>query len=80
MKIRYLSDLHVEFTGYMPSWIPPIGEDMVVLAGDIGVGVKGIEWAQQAFRDRTVLYVLGNHEFYRYGQGVTFSWDAVFDL
>ena len=63
-KILYLSDLHLEFTGYKPDHLPSQGEDLVVLAGDIGVGVKGIRWAKDTFRDREVVYVLGNHEFY----------------
>jgi len=64
MRIRYLSDLHLEFTDYQPKTIPSVGEDVVVLAGDIGVGAEGIRWACGAFEDRPVLYVLGNHEFY----------------
>jgi len=64
MKLRVLSDLHLEFTGYAPQQLRPAGEDVVVLAGDIGLGVDGIRWAQHAFGDRPVLYVLGNHEFY----------------
>ncbi|MGQ0619853.1 MAG: metallophosphoesterase [Panacagrimonas sp.] len=64
MKIRYLSDLHLEFTDYQPEVIPSIGEDLVVLAGDIGVGTQGIRWAVKAIPDRPVIYVLGNHEFY----------------
>lgn len=70
MKIRYMSDLHLEFE-MGPDQIrhntwpyPSIGEDVVVLAGDIHQGVDGIYWAQQAFKSRPVLYVLGNHEFY----------------
>lgn len=66
MKIRYMSDLHLEFPWSSPDWLPSIGEDVVVLAGDIGVGVRGIRWATQTFRGRPVLYVMGNHEFYRH--------------
>lgn len=65
MKIRYMSDLHIEFPWTTSDWVPPISEDVVVLAGDIGIGVAGIEWAVHAFRGRPVLYLLGNHEFYR---------------
>jgi predicted phosphodiesterase len=59
-----MSDLHLEFTDYLPSVISSIGEDVVVLAGDIGVGLEGVRWACRAFGDRPVLYVMGNHEFY----------------
>lgn len=64
MKIRVLSDLHLELTNYLPSSLPAVGEDLVVLAGDIGSGARGIKWAQAAIPDRPVAYVLGNHEFY----------------
>ena len=65
-KIRYLSDLHLEYSGYQPDHLPSLGEDLVVLAGDIGSGIEGIRWAKEAFRDRKVVYVLGNHEFFGY--------------
>lgn len=64
MKIRYMSDLHLEFTDYEPAIVPSTGEDVVVLAGDIGVGTEGVKWAMSAFEDRPVLYLTGNHEFY----------------
>jgi len=38
--------------------------DVVVLAGDIDRGTKGVAWARQAFPDMPVLYVAGNHEHY----------------
>jgi predicted phosphodiesterase len=66
MKIRVLSDLHLEFTKYVKGPFPSVGEDLVILAGDIGIGVKGIEWAREAFPGRDVVYILGNHEFYEY--------------
>ncbi|WP_420426297.1 metallophosphoesterase [Algiphilus sp.] len=64
MRIRYASDLHVELSGHLPRQIPEIGEDLVVLAGDIGEGTNGITWAAETFAGRPVLYVLGNHELY----------------
>jgi predicted phosphodiesterase len=61
MKIRVLSDLHLEFR----DWVPPESDaDVVVLAGDIHVGVHGIEWARRRFPLTPVVYVPGNHEFY----------------
>ena len=63
MKIRYLSDLHLEF-GDVPDTLPSIGEDLVVLAGDIYLGLRGLDWAAKAIPDRPVLYVMGNHEYY----------------
>lgn len=71
MKIHILSDLHLEFCGLK---LPEVDADVTVLAGDIGVGLQGIEWALQAF-DRPVIYVMGNHEFY--GQRVMMElWKA----
>lgn len=66
MKIRCLSDLHLEFTGYEIDYLTPAGEDLVVLAGDIGIGVAGLDWARRAIPDRPVVYVLGNHEYYKH--------------
>lgn len=61
MKIRLFSDLHLEFGGFTP---PPLKADLVVLAGDIHVGVEGIAWAKEHFSGTPVVYVPGNHEFY----------------
>ncbi len=40
--------------------------DLVVVAGDVDVGTAGVKWAAAAFRSMPVVYVAGNHEFYRY--------------
>lgn len=61
MNILLLSDLHNEFDRYQP---PALAADLVILAGDIDVGVRGVEWAKSVFSG-PVLYVPGNHEFYR---------------
>ncbi len=61
MNIRILSDLHLEFGGWRP---PPCDEDVVVLAGDIHEGRAGIAWARKYFRNRPIIYVPGNHEYY----------------
>lgn len=61
MKLHVLSDLHTEFSDFDP---PVTDADVVVLAGDIGVGTSGIEWATWRFPDVPVIYVPGNHEFY----------------
>ena len=63
MKINYVSDLHLEFG---PMKIEPTGgDDVLVLAGDITV--KGrVDWINDmAAKFNHVIYVLGNHEFYR---------------
>ena len=63
MRIRILSDLHLEYT---PLQLKPVDADVVVLAGDISLGLKGLEWAGITFPDIPVIYVPGNHEFYHY--------------
>ena len=63
MKLALYSDLHLEFLSN--KWEPPaLDVDVVILAGDIGQHVCGIEWAAATFRDKLVIYVVGNHEFY----------------
>ncbi|WP_237045297.1 metallophosphoesterase [Aquipseudomonas alcaligenes] len=60
MRIHLLSDLHNEFSSFVPV---PLDCDLVILAGDIDLKSRGVEWAKQAF-SVPVLYVPGNHEFY----------------
>jgi len=62
LKIHVLSDLHIEFEPFTPS-LAANEADVVVLAGDIGIKTRGIEWARRAF-SCPVIYVAGNHEFY----------------
>lgn len=67
MRILVLSDLHLELAS---EYAVPDGTsyDAVVLAGDIHAPVrKAVRWAQEheAFGDRPVILVPGNHEFYR---------------
>jgi predicted phosphodiesterase len=63
MRLHILSDLHLEFG---PVEIPSPDADLVVLAGDIHLGHSGVEWARRQFPHTPILYVLGNHEFYRH--------------
>jgi predicted phosphodiesterase len=60
VRIRVLSDLHLEVESFAPAEVPA---DVVVLAGDIDNGAAGVEWAERTFR-APVLYVAGNHEYY----------------
>lgn len=63
MKLAIFSDLHNEFT----PWVPPESvkqADIVILAGDIDVGDKGVLWAAKIF-SQPVIYVPGNHEYYK---------------
>lgn len=61
MRVHVLSDLHIEFSGFEPE---VDDADLVVLAGDIHTLTRGVKWANEAF-DCDVVYVMGNHEFYR---------------
>jgi predicted phosphodiesterase len=74
MKVQILSDLHNEFLRHgknIPShkWsgsIPGTDADLIILAGDIDIGTKGVEWAilESERLGKNILYVPGNHEFY----------------
>jgi predicted phosphodiesterase len=63
LKIAIFSDIHLEFkAGFTPE--TPDDVDVIVLAGDIGAGTEGIEWAKRELSHLPVIYVAGNHEFY----------------
>jgi predicted phosphohydrolase len=38
--------------------------DVVILAGDIDVGFRGVTWADKTFGDIPTIYIAGNHEYY----------------
>jgi predicted phosphodiesterase len=61
MRIRILSDLHLEFG---LAELPEVAADVVVLAGDVDKGVRGVGWAREQFAGVPVVYVVGNHEYY----------------
>lgn len=63
MKIHILNDLHIEFEGFR---IPESDADVIVLAGDIGVGMEGLAWIKGQNLSKPVIYVPGNHEFYHH--------------
>lgn len=73
MKLFLTSDLHTEHAqrnfdphedyhclrfGYSEE------ADVIVLAGDIGNGVHGLEWSRHRFADKEIIYIPGNHEYY----------------
>jgi len=62
MRILVLSDLHLEFSSFP---LDPPAVDVVVLAGDTHLGVRGVRWAAETFDGTPVIYVPGNHEYYR---------------
>ncbi len=58
MQIRVFSDVHLEFG----DCFLPMGGDVIVAAGDISPGTRGVDWLGQS--DVPVIYVAGNHEYY----------------
>ena len=73
MKLHVLSDLHVEFSPFAPDPDTVKAADVIVLAGDIYLGIKGVTWARKTFPDKPIVYVAGNHEFYGW------HWDKLLD-
>ena len=63
MRLHILCDLHLEFG---MTEVPSPDADVVILAGDIHLGREGRRWARSQFPETPVVYVLGNHEFYRH--------------
>lgn len=70
LSVRIVSDLHCEFDGTYR--LPIMGdekEQILVISGDLGLGSKSytylpfIEDAADRFRE--VIYICGNHEFYK---------------
>lgn len=85
MKIQYASDLHLEFPENLrvikDNPFKVVG-DVLVLAGDIGrlndtalPKLNFWKWASKNYKE--VLIIPGNHEFYNYGDVLTFgdSWN-----
>lgn len=65
MKLRILSDIHLEFGDIEITKLPDDKDTVLVLAGDIGVGMSALPFIKDMCdRFAKVLYVLGNHEFY----------------
>lgn len=62
MNVAVFSDLHLEFSDWVP---PPLQVDVVVLAGDIHIGDAAFTWARRHFGNTPVVYVPGNHEYFK---------------
>lgn len=67
-SIQILSDLHVEFAPFTPVRTQA---DVVVLAGDIHVKGRTVQWAKEQFPDQPVVLVLGNHDYWGGNLGKT---------
>ncbi|MCW9018627.1 MAG: metallophosphoesterase, partial [Kangiellaceae bacterium] len=55
-------DLHLEFEHYN---YPVADADVVVLAGDIHTKGRAIDWIKSQIKNKPVIYILGNHEYYK---------------
>jgi Icc-related predicted phosphoesterase len=72
VKIFLISDIHFEFHNKV-DWLPPLPDgnqfDVLVLAGDIGHGpwlATGLRRLRSRFPSKPIVYVAGNHEYYRH--------------
>ena len=64
MKIRYFSDLHLNFSNIS---MVEGDEDAVILAGDASEGLGGVRWLSDNFPNKLKFYITGNHEYYSRG-------------
>ncbi len=62
MKIQIISDLHHEFG---VSNLDFDNIDLLIIAGDLDLGIKGVSWLIENIKSIPVIYVLGNHEYYK---------------
>ena len=69
MKLLILSDLHLNFVKFSPVHNDERideGVDLVILAGDVTEGDRGITWARETFVTKEIAYIAGNHEYYEW--------------
>ena len=66
MRIAVISDLHLDFA-QLPE--TSIDADVLVVAGDVALLTRAIPWVAENFGRQVphIIYVPGNHEFYRGG-------------
>jgi predicted phosphohydrolase len=59
LNLQIISDIHLEFGALALS---VEDADLLIAAGDIGVGLQGLKWLQKL--PCPVIYVTGNHEYW----------------
>lgn len=67
MRLLIYSDLHNEFEPFESDPYLTGIADVIVLAGDIDLNIRGVTWAKSlsiAAGDKPIIMVAGNHEFY----------------
>jgi len=90
LKIRVMSDLHLEFQNgpdqFVVPELPDDKDTVLILAGDIGLARRPTTYKyfveDMSYRFREVIYVLGNHEFYGYRFPSTYTkiWSELQDF
>jgi len=66
MLLRIMSDLHMEFGDFDLPELETDKDTVLILAGDTNVGIKSQEWIYSiASRFRNVIFINGNHEYYK---------------
>jgi len=65
MILYVVSDLHLEESPFVPPQATVDAADVIVLPGDIHPGVESIRWARQAFGNKPIVMVAGNHEYWQ---------------
>lgn len=66
MRIRVLSDLHIQHEHNAWRDVPTVDCDVTVLIGDVTNPMTlGLEWVARTFGAMPIIYVPGNHDFYR---------------
>ncbi len=63
MKLHIISDIHLEFANFKAR---NLGQDLTIIAGDLGEGPRGRNVVDEYKKISPVLYVMGNHEFYHH--------------
>lgn len=61
LKLHILSDIHLEFGKFH---LPKTDADVLILAGDIGVGKSARNFIDECRKEVRTLYIPGNHEYY----------------
>lgn len=65
MKLRIMSDLHLDFTPVNVDELNLQKDEVVVFAGDLGEQKLPVPFVKEvAARVRQVIYIMGNHEYY----------------
>lgn len=80
MKLQIASDLHLEMDFRFPNAfkLDKVEKDILVLAGDIGVGITAKDFILAHADEGPVIFLCGNHEFYnRNFQEITEQWKEI---